>query len=102
APAVASLPHLRVHVPRPEDAVRRVVQVPVLMKQPALGFHLPEEGSAGVGGEDVERGVLHPAALDPVDQVLEAVRAVVIEAEDEAAIYLDAIVVEDAHAAGVI
>ena len=39
----------------------------------------------------MERGALEPVRFDPVDGALEHVRPVVIEAEHEAAVHLDAV-----------
>lgn len=79
-----------------------VVERPVAMEEPPPGLHPAEERRAGVGRQDVERGALEPVRLDPGDGPVEDVGAVVVEAEDEAPVHLDPVVVEDADAACVV
>ena len=72
------------------------------MKKAAFLFHLTEQRRARIGGEDVEGGGFQPVGLDPFERVRKDVGAIVVEAEEEAAIHLDAVGVEEAHAAGVV
>ncbi len=82
--------------------MRRVVEAPVAVEEPPLGLHPPEERRAGIRRQDVERRALEPVRLDPRDGPVEDVGAVVVEAEDEAAVHLDAVVVEDPDAPRVV
>src|SRR5262249_21976997 len=79
-----------------------VVEAPVAMTDAARAFELREQWSAGVGREDVKRGALEAVLFDPLDGGLEHARVVVIAAEDEAAVHLDAVVVEDRYAPRVV
>ena len=87
---------------RLEDDVGSVVEVPVAMQDPALGFHLPEQRRSRIGRQDMKRGAFEPVLLDPVARALEDVGPVVVEAEDEAPVHLDPVVVEDPHATRIV
>lgn len=102
APGVALHQPLGRHQLRPEHDVRRVVQLPIPVQDARFGFELPEQRGSRVGRQDVEGRALEALALDPLDRPLEHVRPVVVEAEDEAPVHLDPVVVEDADAPAVV
>src|SRR5438067_1645130 len=102
APGVTLLKFIGGHMARLEDDMGGVVQRPVFMQESALLFHLAEKWSSRVGSEYVEGSAFEPIGFDPLDGGLENILAVVIEAEDEAAVYLNAVIVKDADAAGII
>ena len=73
------------------------------MEEAPLGLHPPEERRAGIRREDVEGRALQALLLDPVARVCSKhVRAVVVEAEHEAAVHLDAVAVEELDAPRVV
>src|SRR5690606_37929798 len=72
------------------------------MHDAALPLELGEERRTGIRRQDMERRALEPVRLDPLDGLLEYLRPVVIEAEHEAPVYLNAVVVQDLHAARVV
>src|SRR6185436_1042649 len=72
------------------------------MHDALLLLELLEQRRAGIRREDMERRALEPVLLDPLDGLLEDARIVVIEAEHEAAVHLNAVVVQDRDAARVV
>ncbi len=88
------------HVLRLKDDMGRVVAAPVPVQNPPLGLERPEERRTGVRREDVEGRALEPVRLDPLGRRDEHVPAVLVEAEDEAAVHLDPVVVENRDPAG--
>src|SRR5262245_3759410 len=72
------------------------------MKQPAFRLHLPEKRGAGIGGQDMKRGALEPILLDPFSSAAEHIGAIMVEAQDKAAVDLDAVLVKYFHAARVL
>ena len=68
---------------RLKHTVRRVVTIPIAVKQPPLGFHLPKKRRAGVRCHDVEGGALEFRLFYPGHGPLEDVRTVMIETEHE-------------------
>ena len=69
-----------------EDHVAGVVSVPIPVQQPILGLHPGVEGRVRVGRQDVEGRGFDPLLDRPLDRPLEDVRAVVVHAEDKAAV----------------
>jgi hypothetical protein len=102
APGISLLELLGRHVPGPEDGVGRVVESPVLVQEPPLCLHLTEQRRSRIGRQDVKCGALEPGRLDPGDGPLEDIAAVMVEAQHEAAIDLDTVVMKDRHAPGVV
>ena len=92
----------RRHVFRAKDGMPGVVARPIAMQQAALGFHLVEQRSGGIRGEDVKRGALQAILFDPLRSLGEHVFMVVVEAKHERPVDLDAVIVEQADAAGVV
>src|SRR5207253_797252 len=84
-----------------ERPPRRVLQAPADQQAP-LRLHLPVERRGRVRREDVEGGAFQAVGLDPLRRRGEDAPVVVVEAEHEAAVDLDAVVVQDAHAPGVV
>src|SRR5689334_8856991 len=72
------------------------------MEQPSFTLHLCEQRRGGVWGENVKRGTFQPVPFDPFGRALENVRAIVIEAENKTAVHLNAVVVKDGHAPGIV
>ncbi len=87
---------------RAENDVRGVVFLPIALQQTAFRFHLPKQRRAGIWRENVKSGALHPVRFDPLHECGERVLAVVIEAHHETAVYLNAVLVKEADAPGVI
>src|SRR5262245_49696819 len=75
-----------------------IVESPILMQEPSLASHFLEKRRAGIRCQDVERGAFETVLFDPVNRLLEDVRSVVIESQDETAVHLDAAAMEDLHA----
>lgn len=100
-PGIAPFEFFGRHVLGAEDGMRRVVERPFGVQQTALGFHLAKERSGGIRREDVKRGAFEAILFDPIGGAGEDVFRVVIEAEDEGAVDLNAVVMEEADAAGV-
>src|SRR5678816_1218611 len=101
-PPIASLKLFRSHVLRPEDGMARVIQGPVAMQDAAFRFHLAKQRGRRIWSEDVEGGALQTILFNPLRCVRENIFAIVIETEDERAVHLDAVVVENAHTAGIL
>ena len=64
------------------------------MQQSATGLHLPEKRRAWIGCENVEGGALQPGIFDPLHGASKDIGPVVVEAQHEAAVDLNAIVVQ--------
>src|SRR3954469_24629438 len=79
-----------------EDDLPGVVAVPVVVEEPARVAHAVVQARAGIGGEDVEGGGLHPVPGRPLDRTVENARVVVVHPEHEAAVDHDAEVVQAA------
>src|SRR4051794_35781145 len=79
-----------------EDDLPGVVAVPVVVEEPARVAHAVVQARAGIGGEDVEGGGLHPVPDRPLDRTVEDARVVVVHPEHEAAVDHDAEVVQAA------
>ena len=62
------------------------------MQQSPLGRHLLKQRRRGIWREDVERRALQPVLLDPRGGLREDLLTVVIEAENEGTIHLNAVV----------
>ena len=90
------------HQARFEEYMAGVVEVPVLVKEAAIGFHFGKQRRAGIGGENVEGGALEMSLFDPVYGFREDLGAIVVKAEHEAAGDLYADGVEDGNAPGVV
>ena len=101
-PGVTLLQFLGRHVFRAEDRVRRVVQGPIAVQQPPLGFHLPEQRRRRIRSKNVKRCALQAVLLDPFGGAGENVFPVVIESQHERTIHLDAVIVQHAHAARIV
>ena len=101
-PVIPEFELLGRQVLRPEDGVRGVVEVPVAVEDPPLALHLPEQRRARIRRQDVKRGAVEPVGLDPLRHGHERVSPVAVEAHDEAAVHLDAVLVEDADATAVV
>jgi len=72
------------------------------VEEPVFRLHLPEERRARVRRQYMKGGALEARGIDPLGERREDVPPIAVEADDEAAVYLDAVVVEDADAAFVI
>src|SRR6185437_1542079 len=82
--------------------VRRIVEMPVTMQEASLRSELVEQRRPGIRREDVEGCALEPVRLDPLDRLLEHVGLIVIEAEHEATVHLNAMAVQDFDPAGIV
>ena len=98
APGVALGQLLDLHVARLEHDVGRVVARPVAVQESTFRFELTEQRRARVGRQDVERRALQALGLDPVHEFRETIRVIVVEAQYEAAVDLDAVVVQQGDA----
>lgn len=101
-PGVAFFEFFGRHIFRAEDGVGRVVERPIAMEQAAFGFHLTKKRRGGIRSENVEGSAFETIGFDPVGGASEDVFVVVVEAEDEGAVHLNAVVVKQAYAAGVV
>src|SRR5215467_12091098 len=72
------------------------------MKQTAIALHLPEKWRPRIRRQDVKRCTLESIGLDPTCRTFEHVRTIVVEAEHEAAIHLNTVVVKNCDPASVI
>ena len=94
APRVTVGQFARRHLFGAEHDVGRVIEPPVLVQQPPLGFELSEQRRSGIRRKDVECGALQAVVLGPIDRSPEHVRAVSVEAKHKAGIHLDAVIVQ--------
>jgi hypothetical protein len=62
-----------------------VVEIPVFVQQPAFGLQLSKERCARIRRQDVKGRALQPVFFDPARRPFEHIRAILIEAKDEAA-----------------
>jgi len=72
------------------------------VEEPAFLLHLPEQRRTWVRSQDVESGALEAGGIDPLGERREDIPSIAVEANHEAPVYLDAVVVKDADAALVI
>src|SRR5260370_32190782 len=79
-----------------------VVKIPVIVEDSSLPLHLTKQRRAGIRRQDVERGALETRLFDERSKAYKAIWAIMIEAHHEAAIHLNAVVVEDANAPRVV
>ena len=101
-PGVTELQLFGGHVFGAKDGVSGVVEIPIAMQDAAGCFHLAEERSGRVGSEDVEGGALEAVFFDPLSGGGEDVFAVVVESKNERTIHLNAVVVQQANATGIL
>jgi hypothetical protein len=94
-PAVSPLELLRAHPRRPKDRVRRVVAAPIPVEVPPLGLEPGEQRGPRIRRQDVEGRALELRALDPLRGPPKHLGAVPVEAQDEAAVDLDPVPVEE-------
>ena len=85
-----------------EDDMGGVIAAPIAVEEAVFGFELAEERSAWVGSEDVKGGALETVGFDPGNGAFENFGPIGIETENKAAVDLDAVIVQEADAAGVI
>ncbi len=102
APGVSGLQLPRAHVHGAEDGVGRVVEIPVGVQKPALLLQLTKQRRARIRREDVKRCAFEAVGFDPVDGAGKDVFPIMVQAQHEAAVDLDAVVVKEAHAAGIV
>ena len=95
-PVVAGFEFRRAHADRPVHHLPCVIAIPVVGDEPALRGHPRVGRRAGIRRQDMERRGRDSALHGPVDGPREDVRAVSIQAEDEAAVDHDAEIVEPA------
>ena len=74
----------------PEDDMGRVALVSVAVQDTPLRLELAKEWRRGIRRQDMEGGALQAVRFDPMDRALEDVRSIMIEAQHEAPIHLDA------------
>src|SRR5207253_5410563 len=98
-PGVAVLQFFWRHVFGLKNGMTRVVERPVAMQDSPLRLHLSKERRCRIRSKNVKCGTLQPVLFNPLRSAREYVFAVVIEAEDERAVHLNAIVMQDSHAA---
>ena len=72
----------------------RVVEIPVSVQQASLPFQLAEKWRARIGGQNVKGRALQSMLFHPVDGSFEYLRAIMIEAEDKAAVDLNPMIVK--------
>lgn len=89
-------------MPGLKNGVRGVVESPILMEQPFVGFHLPEERRRRVRCEDVKGGTLQSIFFYPLRRARKNIFAVMIETEHEGAVDLNAEFVKHVHPARVV
>ena len=85
-----------------EDRVTCVVEGPILVQQSSLGFHLPEQRRRRIRSKDVKSCTLQTVLFNPFRGARKNIFAIVIEAQYERAIHLDAAIVQHAHPAGIV
>src|ERR1700730_659403 len=101
-PRIAAVELLGAHVLRLEHDMSRVILVPIPVQDAPFGFQLTKEWCAGGRCQDVKGRALQPVRLDPLDSPFEDVRPIMIEAEHEASVYLNAITMKYGNAACVV
>ncbi len=89
-------------MPGYEDAVSRVVARPVLVQEAAFGFQSTKQWGVRIRSEDVKSRALKPLLLDPVCEVLKSIGLIMIEAQNKAAVHLNAIPLENGDSSGIV
>ena len=79
---------------RTKNNMSGIIEFPIAMQDATFGFQFSEKRSAGIRSEDVERGTFQPIVFDPFDRLFEDIRFVMIEAEDEAGVDLNTVVMK--------
>ena len=82
-------------MPRLKNDMRRIIQAPVPVQEPVLGFHLPEERRPRIRGKDVKRRTLQSIGLNPLGQRQKGIAAIFIKPHDKRAIHLDSMVMQE-------
>src|SRR5579872_24380 len=90
-PGVASIQMLAGHLLGLEYDMGGIVPVPVTMQDASLRLELAKQRRARIGRQNMKRRALQAVGLNPLHRSREYIRPVVVEAEHEAAIHLNAI-----------
>src|SRR5438132_1654215 len=72
------------------------------MQQPAFGFQLFKEWRARIRRQDMKGRALQTVFLDPARSLFEHIRAILVKAQNKAAVHLDSILMKDSHPARIV